>query len=109
MVIINVVTINSLKGKSLLDFSMIMFEIEIAEMPNRKAIIGIGKLRKMPNKANVGAKQTEQILIIDRIVAPAVDDTIAVSFAPNFSFRIEKIIEITIKIVISEAGIIKSH
>ena len=86
-----------------------MLDIEIAETPNRNETIGIGKFRKMPNKAKVGARQTEQILIIDKIVAPAVDDTIAVSFAPNFNFKIENIIEITIKIVISEAGIINSQ
>lgn len=86
-----------------------MLDIDIAETPNKNATIIFGKFRKIPNKAKVGARHTEQMLIIESVVAPIVEDNIDVSFAPNFSFRIEKIIEITIKIVIREAGIIKSH
>lgn len=86
-----------------------MFEIEIALTPNKNATIIFGKFRKIPNKANVGAMHTEQMFIMDRIVAPIVEDTIDVSLAPNFSFKIEKIIEMTKKIVIREAGIIKSQ
>lgn len=108
MVIINIVAINSLNGKSLLDFSIIMFEMDIAETPNRKATIGTGNSKKMPNKANAGARHITHRLIIDNKVAPAVEDMIAASFL-YFSLNIENIIERIIKIAVRKAGIINSH
>lgn len=108
MVIIKVVIINSLKGMSLLDFSIIMFEIEIAETPNKNVTIGMGNSKKMPNKANAGARHKTHRLIIENKVAPAVDEMIADSFL-YFSLNIENIMERIIKMAVRNAGTIKSH
>src|SRR3990167_8680693 len=113
IVIINVVTINSLKGKSFCHFSKIMFESEIAETPNKNAIIGTGNSKKIPNNAKVGAKHRVHKLTIERvterIAAPIVEDMIAVSSLLNFNLKIENIIDKTIKIAVIKAGIINSH
>jgi len=108
IVIISVVTINSLKGKSFCHFSRIMFESETAETPNKNAIIGTGKSKKIPNIAKAGAKQTTHKFIIDNIVALAVEEMIANS-SLNFSLNIENIKDKTMKIDVRKAGIINSH
>ena len=87
---------------------MLIFESDIAEPPNRNAIIGSGKSRNIPNKANAGAKHKTHKLIIESMVTLAVEDIIVVSFS-YFSLNIEKIIDKIIKIVVRKAGIINSH
>ena len=87
---------------------MIMFDIDIAETPNRKVIIGVGNSKKMPNIEKVGAKHKTHKLIIENIAAPVVEEMIAASFL-YFNLNIENIIERTIKIAVRKAGTIKSH
>ena len=86
-----------------------MFDNDTAEIPNKKATIGIGNSKNIPNKANAGARHTTHRLIIDNNATTAVEEMCENSSFLNFSLKIENIIDKTMKMAVKKAGIINSH
>src|SRR3990167_4008957 len=104
MVIINIVTINSLKGKSFCHFSKIKLERETAETPNKNPtkIGGISrKIVKNPSDVEI---QMVQIFTTERIKPVMLVEKIEVFVLSNFIFIRANIKETIIKIPINREG-----
>ena len=107
IVIIPVVTINSLNIKFFCHFSKTMFDNDIADAPNKKVMIGTGKSKKIPNNAKVGARHTTHKFSNDNIKPPDVAVKVVNFSFFNLIFRRVVIILIDRKIIINKVGINK--